>query len=154
MLTLDDAPARFSLKALTEEIAIPAQTENAQDASGSSLVAPAAADASGVNGYHRDRSMSRAVSLNPKNAPTTAVNVLVRWLNNYAIAAKDMPAELAANALSLLEGVSRIPGSRQLLPVSEVIKCLEGVVLREASSPNELLLREVAQRNLERLTQA
>lgn len=95
--------------------------------------------------------MSRAVSLNPKNAPARAVDVLVRWLNNYAIAAQDMPAELAANALSLVEGVSRLPSSEKVLPVSEIKKCLEGVVRREANGPNELLLREVAQRNLERL---
>ena len=96
--------------------------------------------------------MSRAVSLNPKTAPARAVDVLVRWLNNYAIAAKDMPAELAANALSLIQGVSRVPGSQEALPIAELKTCLQGVVRREASGPNELLLRQVAQRNLDRLT--
>lgn len=144
--------ARFALKALTTRNTSVPQLEELQEAPGTSL--SAAANASQSNGYHRDRSVSRAVSLNPKNAPARPIDVLVRWLNSYAIAAQDMPAELAGNALSLIEGVSRLPGSEQVLPVVEIRKCLEGVLRRESSGPTEQVLRDAAQRNLDRLASA
>lgn len=140
-------PARFALKALTNVTVVPPQLDEQGEVSAVSLSAPG--DDSRTNGSHHERSVSRTVSLNPKNAPSRAVDVLVRWINNYAIAAQDMPAELAGNALSLLECVSRLPGSAEVLPVSEITKCLEGALRRAVTGPAEQVLKDAAQRNLD-----
>jgi len=129
----------------------PAQAgDSPSDTNGPALLETEGAE--GIDGATKQRAISRAVSLNPKNAPASSTGVIVKWLNSYAIAAKDMPAELAGNALSLIEGLSRLPESREVLPLAEIRACLEGVVRREAQAPNEQVLREVAKRNLERFS--
>lgn len=138
------------MKALTTQAAPQVSAHEESETGGNSLTAPESGAAE-ANGYHRERSVSRAVSLNPKNAPSCAVDVLVRWLNSYAIAAQDMPAELAGNALSLIEGVSRLPGSEKVLPIADIAKCLEGVLRRDGGGPADQVLRDAARRNLERL---
>lgn len=152
LLTRRNSPptAQYALGAVTTEAGPQPPAPNSGEASGA-LTAPEAGSAQ-TNGYHRERSMSRAVSLNPKNAPSRAVDVLVRWLNSYAISAQDMPAELAGNALSLIEGVSRLPESEKALPVTDIVKCLEGVLARDGDGPADHVLRDAARRNLERLT--
>lgn len=142
--------AHFALEALSTSAAPQAQVAEEGEISSTSLSAPG--DATEPNAYHRERSVSREVSLNPKHAPARSIDVLVRWLNSYAIAARDMPAELAGNALSLIESVSRTTGSQGMLPSSDIVKCLEGVVRREVNGPTEQVLRDAAKRNLERLT--
>jgi hypothetical protein len=128
----------------------PAQTaENTTiGASGPALLSDA--DTNGIQSATKPRATSRGVSLNPKNAPASSMDVIVKWMNSYAIAAQDMPAELAGNALSLIEGLRRLPNSREVLSSTEIRACLEGIVQREGRTPTEQVLREVAKRNLER----
>lgn len=145
--------AHNALQSLTAHFD-PASSAEDEEASGPVSATPSVTSTKSTiepNGYHRDRSMSRAVSLNPKNAPGRSIDIILKWLNSYAIAAKDMPSEMAGNALSLIEGVSRLPESRDLLPISDVAQCLEGIVRREVQDPTGQVLREVAKRNLERL---
>lgn len=104
---------------------------------------------------YTSRPTSRATSLGSRIPPPTALDILLRWLTEYAIGAEGMPAEMAGNALSLLETVYRSPdaakeagerGQKKELRIAEVQSVLRGVVGRKAEGNAQVAVRETAAR--------
>lgn len=105
-----------------------------------------------TNGY-TSLPTSRASSLGSRVPPPTALDILLRWLTEYAIGAEGMPAEMAGNALSLVEAsYRRLPitageGDEKEKRVQEVRSALRGIAdKRKAETPQEVLVRDMAAR--------
>lgn len=92
---------------------------------------------------------TRSSSLGSRVPPASALDILLRWLTEYAIASPAMPAEMAGNALSLVEAAYRTHSSGGKR-AKEVKSALSGVMAREVDGENaaELAVRNMAERAL------
>jgi hypothetical protein len=82
-------------------------------------------------------------------APATAADIIIRWLNEYAIESAVMPAEMAGNAVAFVDTMLRGIGddaSRSKLPLQQLKVSLGAVVRRNAEGPHEQALKSTAER--------
>lgn len=87
----------------------------------------------------------RSITSSIRNAPSRAIDIAIKWLNDYAIESAKMPPEMAANALSLIDGLlSRANGAKDRLPISTIRHVLQGIAARRAETQHEKALQTVA----------
>lgn len=97
---------------------------------------------------------SRQNSLMTRFAPAAATDIIIRWLNEYAIESAVMPPEMAGNAIAFIDTIIRSlsgDSARSKLPLQQLKVSLAAVVRRNAEGPHEIALTTTAERLLETL---
>lgn len=119
-------------------------------ASGQNGTLPAISTVAHTNGHSTSPKTRKSdVSDTPamRSAPPSSIDIVLRWLDEYAVESTNMPAEMAGNALSLLEGIVRgvpKPEVKRSLPSDRLKASLHAVTGRTSDGPHQKALQSAA----------
>lgn len=152
LLSTTESGGKLTLEEVTKQHQVPANvpSENSKADPISTTAAAPSALARIANGENDSRSPSRRQSSSRAAPPPSSLDILLRWLTEYAIQAASMPAEMARNALSFVEALVLIAQTsdeqKKSLRWAELKSVLGGVVKRPRESMQEKAVGEAAER--------